>query len=158
MNESRKLPRGITRYRDRYRARIDHDGQTYALGMFDTLTGARAAINIARGDIARGRFVPPSERRAARKAEEAWAAALALTVREWSETWLAGLEGSPDRSPATVVSYRSVLKSHILDDLGDLRLADLTTERVAEHLDALAKRPSKRHPVAVALTGKQSAA
>src|SRR5690606_22897351 len=53
---------------------------------------------------------------------------------------------NPDRSRATVVSYRSVLKSHVLDDLGHLQLADLTTERVAEHLDVLSRRPSKRHP------------
>lgn len=58
-----KLPRGITRYRDRYRVRIDHEGRTHALGMFDTLTDARAAMDIARGEAARGRFVPPAEGR-----------------------------------------------------------------------------------------------
>lgn len=141
-----KLPRGISLQRGRYRARIDHDGRTYHLGNYDTLTDARAALDIARGQIARGLFVPPAERRAARKAEAAKAEARSVTLQDWSETWLAGLESNPSRSRATVVSYRSVLKSHVLDDLGDIPLADLTTERVAEHLDVLSRRPSKRHP------------
>lgn len=64
-----QLPRGITRYRDRYRVRIDLEGCTHALGMFGTLTDARAALDIARGEAARGRFVAPAQRRAARKAE-----------------------------------------------------------------------------------------
>jgi len=37
------LPRGITLYRGRYRVRLSVDGETYALGMFDTLGDAKAA-------------------------------------------------------------------------------------------------------------------
>lgn len=141
-----KLPRGVTRYRGRYRVRIDNEGRTHSLGMFDTLTDARAALDIARGQIARGRFVPPAERRAARMAEAAKVEAESVTLRDWSKRWLADLEANPDRSQATVVSYRSVLKNHILDDLGDIRLAALTTERVADHLASLARQRSTRHP------------
>lgn len=39
-----------------------------------------------------------------------------------------------------------MLKSHILDELGDVRLADLTTQMVAEHVAALSGRRSTRHP------------
>ncbi len=141
-----KLPRGVTRYRGRYRVRVDHEGRTQALGMFDTLTDARAALDIARGQIARGLFVPPAERRVARMAEAAKVEAESVTVREWSQRWLADLEANPDRSQATIVSYRSVLKNHILDELGDIRLADLTTDRVADHLAALGRQRSTRHP------------
>lgn len=141
-----KLPRGITRQRDRYRVRVDHQGRTYHLGNFDTLADARAALDIARGDIARGLFIPPAERRAARRAEAAKAEAQSVTLKQWSETWLADLEAAPDRSRATVVSYRSVLKNHVLPDLGDIRLTELTTGRVAEHLTDLTRRPSRRHP------------
>lgn len=126
--------------------RMTHEGRTHALGMFETLTDARAALDIARGDAVRDRFVPPSEHRAARKAEEVRAEAEAVTLREWCEMWLAGLEANHHRSRATVVSYRSVLKNHVLEDLGDIRLAALTTERVSEHLATLASRPSERHP------------
>ena len=76
-----KLPRGVTRYRGRYRVRIDNEGRTHSLGMFDTLTDARAALDIARGQIARGRFVPPAERRAARMAEAAKVEAESVTLR-----------------------------------------------------------------------------
>lgn len=148
MPQPAKLPRGITRYRGRYRVRMAHEGRTNALGMFETLTDAKAALDIARGDAARGRFVPPAERRAAREAEAVRAENEALTLQAWSETWLSGLEANPERSRATVVSYRSVLQNHVLPELGEIRLVELTTERVADHLATLASRPSERHPAA----------
>ncbi|WP_162802903.1 tyrosine-type recombinase/integrase [Ornithinimicrobium avium] len=140
-----RLPRGITLYRGRYRVRLHHEGTTHALGVFETLIDARAALDIARADVARGLFVPPAERRAARKADEVRAEAEGMTLRRWSEKWLAALEANPDRSQGTVVAYRSVLKNHVVPQLGEVRLVDLTTELVAEHLAALAALPSKRH-------------
>jgi len=132
--------------RGRYRVRVDYEGRTHAIGMYDYLVDARAALDIARGQIARETFVPPTVLRSARKAEAAKAEAQSVTLREWSETWLATLEANPDRSPATIVSYRSILNRHILEDLGDVRLADLTTERVADHLRSLGRFRSSRHP------------
>lgn len=140
-----KLPRGISVYRGRYRVRMDHEGRTVALGMFDTLLDAKAALNIARADAARGLFVPPAERRAVRKAKDERAGAESMTLGEWSERWLAALEANPDRSKGTIVAYRSVLKNHVIPQLGDVRLVDLTTELVAEHVATLARLPSKRH-------------
>ncbi|MGI8947359.1 MAG: hypothetical protein ACR2FV_05160 [Ornithinimicrobium sp.] len=88
-----KLPRGLSLYRGRYRVRMDHEGRTVALGMFDTLGDAKAALNIARADVARGLFVPPAERRAVRKAQGERAAAASMTLRQWSEQWLVALGG-----------------------------------------------------------------
>lgn len=141
-----RLPRGIVHFRGRYRVRLDHQGKTHSLGVYDTITDARAALAIARADTVRGIFVPPAARRAARRAEEGKAEAESVTLRQWSETWLAQLEANPERSRATVLSYRSVLKNHVWPELGDVRLAELTTQRVADHLGLLASRPSKRHP------------
>jgi len=141
-----RLPRGIVHFRGRYRVRFDHQGTTHSLGVYDTITDARAALDIARAEAVRGLFVPPAARRAAQKREEEKAAAESLTLKQWSETWLAQLEANPERSRATVLSYRSVLKNHVWPELGDVRLADLTTQRVADHLGLLASRPSKRHP------------
>lgn len=140
------LPRGITLHRGRYRVRLHHDGTTHALGVYDTLTDARAALDIARADAVRGIFVPPAARRAARRAQEQKAEAESITLKQWSELWLAQLETNPERSRATVLSYRSVLKNHVWPELGDVRLAELSTQRVADHLGLLASRPSKRHP------------
>lgn len=145
MAATSKLPRGISLYRGRYRVRLDHEGRTVALGMFDTLMDAKVALSIARADSARGLFVPPAQRRATRKAEAEKAVAESMTLREWSEEWLAALEANPDRSKGTIVAYRSVLKNHVVPQLGDVRLVDLTTELVADHLAALARLPSKRH-------------
>lgn len=68
-----------------------------------------------------------------------------MTLGEWSEQWLAALAANPDRSGGTIVAYRSVLKSHILPQLGEVRLVDLTPATVADHLAILARLPSKRH-------------
>ncbi|MGB3830165.1 MAG: hypothetical protein WA962_15455 [Ornithinimicrobium sp.] len=98
-------------FRGRYRVRMDHDGKTHSLGVYDTIIDAKAALNIAKADAARGLFVPPAQRRAARKAETETAVAESMTLREWSEEWLAALETNPDRSKGTIVAYRSVLKT-----------------------------------------------
>ncbi|MGB5934276.1 MAG: tyrosine-type recombinase/integrase [Ornithinimicrobium sp.] len=141
-----RLPRGIVHFRGRYRVRFDHQGKTHSLGVYDTIIDARAALDIARADAVRGIFVPPAARRAARRVEEAKVEAESVTLKQWSETWLAHLEANPERSRATVLSYRSVLKNHVWPELGDVRLTDLTSQRVADHLGLLASRPSKRHP------------
>ncbi len=140
------LPRGITQYRDRYRVRLDVNGVTHALGVFDTLGDARAALDIAKGERARGTFVPPAQIRAEQRAARIKAQADALTLGEWAEQWLEGLAANPDRSPSTVLSYRSVLRTHVLPELGSTRLVDLTPQQVAAHLAALRAKPSKRHP------------
>lgn len=124
-----KLPRGIVPFRGRYRVRMDYEGTTHSLGVFQTLTDAKAALHIAKADAARGTFVPPTQRRTERQAAAVRAQEEAMTLGEWSEKWLANLEADPERSRATVVSYRSVLRNHVLPDLSDVRLIDLTTER-----------------------------
>lgn len=142
---STQLPQGIVLFRGRYRVRMNHDGKTHSLGVYDTLTDAKAALSIARSEAARGVFIPPAERRASGRVEAERQAAESMTLREWSEQWLAALAANPDRSGGTIVAYRSVLKNHILPQLGDVRLVDLTPATVAEHLATLARLPSKRH-------------
>lgn len=82
-SESRtRLPRGIVWFRGRYRVRMDHDGKAHSFGVYDTITDAKAALNIARADAARGLLVPPAERRAVGKAQGERAAAASLTLRQ----------------------------------------------------------------------------
>jgi len=146
MSKATKLPRGISHYRGRYRVRLFVDGYQHALGVYDTLTDAKAALEIARGQKARGTFVPPAERRQQAKVAAQVAERESLTLEQWASTWLAEMDLNPERSKATVVSYRSVLKNHVLPELGGMRLVDLTPELVAEHLAALRAMPSARHP------------
>lgn len=141
-----KLPRGITRFRGRYRVRIDAYGGTHSIGVFDTVRDARAALEIAKGERARGTFVPPSAIRAERRAAEVRAETEGLPLGEWAEQWLEELAANTDRSPSTVISYRSVLRTHVLPELGATRLVDLTPAQVAAHLATLRARPSRRHP------------
>src|SRR5699024_9538378 len=130
----RQAPRGITLFRGRYRVRIDASAGTHSLGVFDTVRDARAALEIAKSEPARGTFVPPSLVRAERHAAEVRAATEGLPLGEWAEQWLEELTANPDRSPSTVVSYRSLLRTHVLPELGDTRLVDLTPAQVAAHL------------------------
>lgn len=139
-------------FRGRYRARLSIDGQMQSVGIFDTIGDARAALDIAKGERARGTFVSPAEQRAARKTVAERAQRESLTLSQWAEQWLADIDANPKRSRATVVSYRSVLNAHVLPRLGGVRLVDLTEEQVADLLAELRAQPSQRHPGA-ALNG-----
>ncbi|MEA4945708.1 MAG: tyrosine-type recombinase/integrase [Propionicimonas sp.] len=127
---SHGLPRGIsTNPNGSYRARVTYEGRQYTIGTYVGVSYAKAALDIARGQMARGTFVPPNVRLQQRKQAEAERLAQQLTVREWSATWLQRLKAA-DRSPSTLASYDSTLNAHILDLLGDMRLADVTQDHV----------------------------
>lgn len=145
MAKATVLPRGISVYRGRYRVRMEFAGGTVSLGMFDSLADAKAALTLGQAERLRGAFVSPAQKRAQAAAELATVEAHALTLAEWSEQWLAALEANPRRSKATVVSYRSVLRVHILPAHGHYRLVDLTPKIVADHLAALVRLPSTVH-------------
>lgn len=141
-----RLPQGITNFRGRYRVRLDVDGRTQSLGVYETLGDAKAALDIAKGEAVRGTFVSPSQRRAARQAAAQRAERESITLSQWVQQWLADIDANPKRSRATVVSYRSVLSAHVLPTLGNVRMVDLTGEQVAELLAELRAQPSQRHP------------
>lgn len=67
---TKRLPRGAMLVRGRYRVRMGFEGKIYSIGVFDTLTDAKAAQHVAKADAARGVFVPPAERRAASKVQQ----------------------------------------------------------------------------------------
>ena len=64
------------------------------------------------------------------------------TLREWSETWITKHLG-PDASPVTVYSYRYLLDSRILPQLGDQLLPDLTPALLTDWLYNLRKEKRK---------------
>lgn len=134
------LPRGISRRRGRYRVQVGYKGTTHHLGDFESLQVARDVLRIARGDIARGQFVPPSERRelarAERQRQEEEAQleeSRATTVAQWVQEWTSAHKCSE----GTRTSYRSLLRRHVLPTLGDKRLWDVTQEDVDELLESL---------------------
>lgn len=140
-----KLPRGIDSPKPgTYRVRMSLDGVQYVIGTYDTLTDARAALAIARGDKARGLFIPPAEARRERRAERERVALETMALRDWCARWLAELE-QQDRRPATIATYRSVMHSHVLPELGDVYLRNLTPDEIADWVAALRKRPATRY-------------
>lgn len=142
-----KYPTGIDKPADKYRVRVTWQGHQYAVGMFYTLTDAKTALSIARGQIAAQTFIPPAERRRMLKARAEAERVASVTVRAWSDVWLESLRRA-QRSPATLRSYTSALDAHILPALGDLRLADVTPDDVERMLDATPGSATTRNNIA----------
>ncbi len=124
-----KLPRGIQWIGDKYRVRVTYQGSQYQIGVYYSLGDARAALDIARSQIARELFVPVPVRRRRRREAKAATRAEAVTVRVWADQWLDALE-RVGRSPGTIATYRSTLKTHVLPMVGDKRLRDVTPAMV----------------------------
>lgn len=130
MKRQQKLPTGIDRRPDgKLRVRVSWEGRQVAVGNYFTLTDAKAALAIARGQMARGTFIPTLEVRRRRKQARAEEAARRVTIRDWSATWLEDLERM-GRSPGTITSYRSTLNAHILPMVGDMALHELTPDHI----------------------------
>lgn len=141
MADRRKLPQGITRNPGgMYRARLGVDGVQHSLGTFATLSDARAALDIARAERARGTFEPPAVTRARLKAErearKAQAAADARTVRELAEAWLTWQE-SRGLKLGSVYTYRRHLEAHFLPTFGERPVGEVTALDLNAWLDAL---------------------
>lgn len=162
MAGKRKLPVGIT-YReatDRYRVRVTYEGKQYEYGAYDGLELAKAALQQARLEIITRTFIPPRVRTQMRKERQAFEEAQQITLRDWSEQWLADLEAS-DRSPATLASYRSTLNAHILPALGDKNLVEITEDEVTDlvtRATAGGRKPGAGKNAAVTLRAMLNAA
>src|SRR5699024_1837511 len=132
---AQKLPRGITHIGPKqYRARMFHNGRQHSIGVFQTIGDARAALDIARSERARGIFIPPAERRRERRDEEAMQRLHSVTVSEWCKDWLERLRGA-GRSIGTTRSYSSTMNVHVLPSIGDQRLIDVTRQDIDDLLE-----------------------
>lgn len=144
MSKTSKLPRGISlSARGGYRVRVTFGGRQVQVGEFDRLEHARATLDIARGDIARGSFIPPLTLRAQRAAEKVVQEARTLTVAQWSEQWLRELEAC-GRAKGTLVSYRSHLDRYLLPAFGGVPLGELGSDQINEFMEGLVSLPSSR--------------
>ena len=141
MEIPKKLPQGISLSAEgRYRVRIYWRGKQHSIGNFWTLGDAKAASAIARSEMARGIFIPPSELRRERASQDVLDLIEATTVAQWGAEWLARLEGV-GRTPATIRSYRSTLHAHIVPAIGHMRLAEVTTADIDTMLNTLKASP-----------------
>jgi len=117
------------------RARIYHNHQNHHLGTFKTIGDAKAALAIARSEIARGIFVPPAERRAqARKQHELQrqqSVSDSRTVADLAETWLTWLQ-SMGRSTGTIYTYRRRLEQSFLKTFSTTPVTEMTIEAVTK--------------------------
>ena len=140
------LPRGISRRRDRYRVQVGYLGKTHHLGDIQSLQVAKQVLAMARGEIARGEFVPPSERKkqklAERIAEEERTRseqARSVTVEEWANRWLA----SHKCTEGTRTSYTSLIRAHVVPAIGEMRVCDVTEEETTRLLESLPTDPTR---------------
>lgn len=107
----RRLPSG------RRQARLSTaTGERVALGTFTSKADADAALADASHDTRRGTFVPPTRGR--------------VTLAEHAETWLAAHRGTP----RTLQTARSILRIHVLPELGVVALGELDPGTVDDWL------------------------
>ena len=129
-----KLPYGIDWHppikgsrNPRYRVRIFYDGKHRHVGIFDTITDAKVALDKARGEKAAEKFVPPAERRRRALRKKRKKELKRVTISQWADRWISDLEKS-ERSAGTLATYRSALRVWIKPNLGDIYLTDLDKE------------------------------
>ena len=140
----RPLPRGIIMLPNgTYRARMSYRGIQYSIGCYATKGDAEAALAIARGQAARGTFVPPSVLKATQKAEEQRKAeeqaAAAYTVENLARDWLSFLDRQ-GRARSTIATYESRLNAVILPRFGAMPAAAVTPDEVEQWFDDLDQR------------------
>lgn len=140
-----KLPRGISLHGDRYRVRLSVEGEIHSLGVYSTLTDARAA----QAEKVRGTFVPPTHVRAERRALAERAERESVTLAQWAELWLEHLR-EQGGAESSIVTHRSILRAHVLPVLGQARLVEIASSDVDDLIAGIRARPSKRNPKAKA--------
>lgn len=142
------LPQGLSLSpQGTYRVRVFWNGKQHSIGTFSTQGDAKAALAIARSEMARKIFIPPSELRKARQSEAVLNKIEATTVSEWAADWLTRLEDA-GRTTATIRSYRSTLNAHVVPAIGALRLIDVTGADIEGMLDKLKASPGAWNNVA----------
>lgn len=129
------LPRGIDMPRPGvYRARIFVDGTQCTLGRYQTLKDAQAALDIARGEKARGIFVPPKVQRdqakAEREAQREAARRASVTVADVYAAWMGHME-TAGLKQSTRETHAARWRAHIRRRFARVPIAEVTPEDVA---------------------------
>lgn len=76
-----------------------------------------------------------------------------VTVRQAAAEYLRYIEHDRERKPSTVKGYRWLINSQIVPRLGELRIEDVSTERVEAWLASLEGKASSRRKAVVLLHG-----
>lgn len=133
--ELRVSPSGSKTWVLRYRRQSDGAKRTHTLGsLVDmTLEEARGAAQEARRAVAKGAD-PAADKRARKVAE---------TFKDLSDDWLE-LHAEPNKDPRAVADDKSMLKRHILPEIGSMRAVEVTKRDVIRLLDTVAAKPDAR--------------
>lgn len=140
-SKRRKYPEGIQPTGSgTYRARIYHNYANHHLGTFKTIGDARAALDIARSEIARNIFVPPAQRRAEarerRKQQQYRTVTESRTIRELVEAWTAWHHRLGTKQ-GTIYTYVRRLTVHFLPAFGEIPAVDVTSDDITAWYDDL---------------------
>ena len=146
-----KLPRGITQQKlkdgtIKYRVRLSVENKVFHVGSFDTVETAKIAQAREKGDLARGIWKPPAQRKKERKAQAKAQEEQNITVNEWVEQWLKEKEDNAKvgiGSLATPKTYKSLIKINIAPYIGNKRLIDVTREDVERVVKEVDSKPAK---------------
>ncbi|WP_271395916.1 tyrosine-type recombinase/integrase [Neomicrococcus lactis] len=150
---TRKLPTGIdAQPKGRYRARVMFEGKQISIGNFASISDAKAARVIALSEIARGVYVPRSERIKARRRAEAERIARAnadsRTVRDMFKEWQKWQERRGLKLGSRY-TYERHLEAHFMPVFGDSSISSVTPEAVADWLDELERKTGIKNAASV---------
>lgn len=146
-----KLPRGIAQQKlkdgtIKYRVRLSIENKVFHVGSFDTLENAKIALDREKGDLARGIWKPPAQRKKERKARAKAQEEQNITVSEWAAQWLKEQEDKAKvglLSLATPKARKSLIKTNIAPYIGDKRLIDVTREDIERVVKEVDNKPAK---------------
>ncbi|WP_073996884.1 tyrosine-type recombinase/integrase [Arcanobacterium urinimassiliense] len=146
-----KLPKGITQQKlkdgtIKYRVRLSVESRDYHIGNYDSVAAAKIAQDREKGDLARGIWKPPAQRKKERKAQEKAQEEQNITVNEWAEQWLKEQEDKAKAgllSLATPKTRKSLIKTNIAPYIGNKRLIDVTREDIERLVKEIDSKPAK---------------
>ena len=145
-----KLPGGKYRARINVPARIAQTlPKEWARRLTQTFTHKTDAVTWRAkqlADLSRGTWKHPkqieAEAKAAREAEELQA----VTLNTFFPMYMKAVKDGGGKS-STLIDYESIYKNAIKDDLGDVKLVDITRQRIARWRLTLAQRGKSDHAI-----------
>lgn len=123
--------------------RITINGKRHLVGRYETLQLAKAALERAKADKVHGTYVPNVQRRQIAEETRRKEIEQGITLREWVDVWIEQLEGA-GKTVGTLKTYRSTLEVHVLPELGDRALREITKTDIDQLIERLKALPAKR--------------
>ena len=124
-----RLPAGVSRRGNLFRARAHHDGRNYEK-LFDTVEEAVSWRKAAKRALRAGLPVPSTDRLDAQSVDRPAVTLVGEAVEAWHAEYVLEERSHKRLIPRTVTLHRSTIENQILPILGHLRLEEVTRDHI----------------------------